>query len=91
MNEVDKAAFVKWYTETPLDGDEGHTCKTPPHEVWRAALEHRDRQASAVNEQMLEALEKLLCVVQHCHCENSGEAQDAARAAIRAAKAARGG
>lgn len=46
MNEADKVEFSRWYSNqpTPYDFENWTVSKVPPHEIWQAALDHRDAQ-----------------------------------------------
>jgi len=77
MNEAEKKEFDEWYRKH-VDVD---LCWLFTFEGWQAALEHRDKQADAVNDQLLEALEKIVSSVPELresgffveHCGMDGE------------------
>ena len=86
MNDVDKEAFKNWW-ETTGGGSVGEAIQAAY--AWQAALEYRDKCASAVNEQIWEALTLASWALTRENI-NAELVERKVSAAIAAAKAAKG-
>lgn len=92
MKPEDQSAFEAWALDngftkqclaekcaegSPREGEYQNTALQNELEIWQAITAHRDAQASAINEQMLEALKEMVEVCDtKCRTDHHGYCQE---------------